>query len=288
MTEAPVLGIIGGSGLYGMRDLTEVEERQVDTPFGKPSSPIILGKLNGQLVAFLARHGVGHIYAPSEVNYRANIYAMKLLGVRRLLSVSACGSLRDDFSPGDIVIPEQLFDHTQRRPRTFFSEGLVVHLSVPEPFCPDLSTRLEASCRSAGGNVHRGGCYITIEGPRFSTRAESNTFRAWGMSIIGMTTSPEAFLAREAEMCYTVMAHVTDFDVWHLTQEAVTADMVFKTVIANTSLAQQAIADFVLRLPAELTCTCQDALKDAISTDVNAISPETRERLSILVDRYLP
>lgn len=288
MTDAPVLGIIGGSGLYGMNDLTEVEERQIDTPFGKPSSPVILGKLNGQPVAFLARHGVGHIYAPSEVNYRANIYAMKMLGVRRVLSVSACGSLRDDYAPGDIVIPDQLFDHTQRRPRTFFSEGIVVHLSVPEPFCPDLSTHLEASCRLAGGKVHRGGSYITIEGPRFSTRSESNTYRALGMSIIGMTTSPEAFLAREAEMCYAVMAHVTDFDVWHLTQEAVTADMVFKTVIANTSLAQQAIADLVTRLPAEVTCQCQDALRDAISTSKNAVSPETRERLSLLVGRYLP
>jgi 5'-methylthioadenosine phosphorylase len=270
-----------------MQGLADIEEHQLDTPFGKPSSPIMLGTLNGRQVAFLARHGLGHTLSPGEVNYRANIYAMKMIGARRLLSVSACGSLRDDFPPGDIVIPEQLFDHTQSRAKTFFSGGIVVHLSIPDPFCPELSALLEASSRAVGGKVHRGGSYITIDGPRFSTRAESNTFRAWGMSIIGMTTSPEAFLAREAEMCYTVMAHVTDFDVWHLTEEAVTAEMVFKTVVANTSLAQQAIADFVQQLPAGPSCHCQEALEGAISTRADAISPELREKYDLLLGHYL-
>jgi 5'-methylthioadenosine phosphorylase len=263
-----------------MQGLTDIEEHQLDTPFGKPSSPIMLGMLNGRQVAFLARHGLGHTLSPGEVNYRANIYAMKMIGVRRLLSISACGSLRDDFPPGDIVIPES-------RAKTFFSGGIVVHLSIPDPFCPELSALLEASSRAVGGKVHRGGSYITIDGPRFSTRAESNTFRAWGMSIIGMTTSPEAFLAREAEMCYTVMAHVTDFDVWHLTEEAVTAEMVFKTVVANTLLAQQAIADFVQQLPAGPSCHCQEALKGAISTRAEAISPELREKYDLLLGHYL-
>jgi len=211
MDEKPVLGVIGGSGTYEMSGLTDVEMQEVSTPFGEPSSPLAIGKLNGREVVFLARHGIGHIYPPAAVNYRANIYALKMFGVKRVLAISACGSLREDYVPGEIVIPDQLYDHTVSRTRSFFESGLVTHISVADPFCPDLSKTVASSTEEVSGSVHRGGSFITIEGPRFSTRAESNIYRAWGMSIIGMTTSPEAFLAREAEMCYAVMAHVTDY-----------------------------------------------------------------------------
>ena len=251
MDEQPVLGVIGGSGTYDMPDLTDVEMQEISTPFGEPSSPLAIGKLDGRKVVFLARHGIGHIYPPTTVNYRANIYALKMFGVERVLSISACGSLREDYVPGEIVIPDQLFDHTVSRPRSFFESGLVTHISVADPFCPDLSETLASSTEEVSGSVHRGGCYITIEGPRFSTRAESNIYRAWGMSIIGMTTSPEAFLAREAEMCYAVMAHVTDYDVWHQAEEPVTVEMVFQTVKKNTNLAQEVIAHLVAELPEE-------------------------------------
>ena len=213
----------------------------MSTPFGKPSSPIMIGELEGQRVAFLARHGIGHHITPSEVNYRANIYALKSLGAERVVSISACGSLREDYAPGHIVIPDQLFDNTKGRKRTFFGEGLVVHVSVADPFCPDLSAQLEKATRETARPSTAGGSFITIEGPRFSTKAESHTFRSWGMSLIGMTASPEAFLAREAELCYAVMAHVTDYDVWHVSEAPVTVEMVIQTLNKNTEVAQQAI-----------------------------------------------
>jgi len=288
MERIPVLGIIGGSGIYNMDDLRSVEEIDVDTPFGKPSSPIVLGELDGKTVAFLARHGVGHHISPSEINYRANIFALKSIGVRQVLSISACGSLREDYEPGQIVIPNQVYDHTKNRQRSFFGEGLVAHISIADPFCPELSDLVADNVEKAGGSVHRGGAFITIEGPRFSTRVESNTFRSWGISIIGMTTSPEVFLAREAEMCYAVMAHVTDYDVWHIAEDPVTVEMVVKILNANTSLAQQAITNLVTQLPYEQTCNCRNALRDALITNPNQIPKETRERLSIFVDRYLP
>ena len=287
MDEKPVLGVIGGSGLYDMQDLTDVEMHEVSTPFGEPSSPIAIGKLNGRKVAFLARHGIGHIYSPTDVNYRANIYAMKMFGIDRVLAVSACGSLREDYVPGDIVIPDQIFDRTVSRSRSFFESGMVTHISVADPFCPDLSELLASSTEEVSGSVHRGGCYITIEGPRFSTRAESNIYRAWGISIIGMTTSPEAFLAREAEMCYAVMAHVTDYDVWHQAEEPVTVEMVFQTVKKNTNLAQEVIARLVAELSEDVGCECHIALEDAIATKPDIISEATRKRYSLLVDRYL-
>lgn len=287
MDEKPVLGVIGGSGLYNMPDLTDVEMQEVSTPFGEPSSPLAIGVLNGRKVVFLARHGIGHIYPPTAVNYRANIYALKMFGVERILAVSACGSLREDYVPGEFVIPDQLFDHTVSRPRSFFESGLVTHISVADPFCPDLSETLASSTEEVSGRVHRGGSYITIEGPRFSTRAESNIYRAWGMSIIGMTTSPEAFLAREAEMCYAVMAHVTDYDVWHQAEEPVTVEMVFQTVKKNTNLAQEVIAHLVAALPDEVGCECHTALEDAIATNPDIISEAARKRYSLLVDRYL-
>jgi 5'-methylthioadenosine phosphorylase len=288
MEQKPVLGVIGGSGIYQMDGLESIQEINMDTPFGKPSSPIVLGELSGKTIAFLARHGIGHFISPSEINYRANIYALKSIGVHQVLSISACGSLREDYEPGEIVIPNQLFDHTKNRKRTFFGEGLVAHISIADPFCPDLSELVADSVELAGGSVHRGGAFITIEGPRFSTRVESNVYRSWGISIIGMTTSPEAFLAREAEMCYTVMAHVTDYDVWHISEEPVTVEMVVKILKSNKNLAQQAIHNLVAKFPVELSCNCNHALRDALITNPERIPKETRERLSILVDRYLP
>lgn len=286
MDRKPHLGVIGGSGLYGLDGLTAIETRAVQTPFGEPSSPIVIGELNGRTVAFLARHGQGHHIAPAEVNYRANIYALKALGVERVLSVSACGSLREDYAPGEIVVPDQLFDNTHGRTTSFFGDGLVAHVSVAEPFCPELSTLTADSTAQAGGTVHRGGASVTINGPRFSTRAESNTYRSWGMAIIGMTTCPEAFLAREAEMCYAVMAHVTDYDVWHVAQEPVTVDIVVRRLNANTQLAKRAIALLLDSLPDERGCECSAALHDALITRPEAIPAETRKRLALLLEHH--
>ena len=287
MERRPVLGVIGGSGVYDLEGLGSIERRTMSTPFGAPSSPILIGDLGGKTVAFLARHGIGHTIAPAEVNYRANLYALKALGIERVISVSACGSLREDYAPGDVVIPDQLFDRTAGRENTFFGEGVVVHVSVAEPFCHDLSTVLEAGLESSGGNVHRGGALVTIPGPRFSTRAESNIYRAWGMAIIGMTTCPEAFLAREAEMCYAVMAHVTDYDVWHIAEDPVTVEKVVRTLQANTRLAQAALAAVVEALPFERTCDCGTALKDALITSRSHVSHEARRNLALFLGRYL-
>ncbi len=286
--EKIAIAVIGGSGLYNMPQLTDVEEREVETPFGRPSDAIIVGILNGVRVAFLPRHGRGHVLLPTEVPYRANIYALKMLGVERIIAVSACGSLREDYAPGHIVIPHQLFDYTkERRGRTFFGEGLVAHIGVAEPFCPDLSTVIGDCVREAGGIVHDGGAFITIEGPRFSTKAESNVYRAWGMSVIGMTTAPEAFLAREAEICYAVMAHVTDYDVWHEAEGPVTVEMVVRTLQANLTLAQQAIEKAVARLATmERRCICKDALASAFITDERKIPPETLQHLKPIVGKY--
>ncbi|MFN8403270.1 MAG: S-methyl-5'-thioadenosine phosphorylase [Anaerolineales bacterium] len=287
MTKSIKLAIIGGSGLYSIPGLEEATEQIVDTPFGKTSAPIVTGKLEGQQVAFLARHGIGHHISPTEVPYRANIYALKSLGVERIVSISACGSLREEFAPGHIVIPDNIYDNTHQRARTFFGEGLVAHVSVADPFCADLSSQLESAVRAAGGVTHRGGSFITIEGPRFSTKAESNTYRSWGMSIIGMTASPEAFLAREAEICYSTMAHVTDYDVWHVSEEPVTVEMVIQTLNKNTVLAQEAIRIIARDLKPERACTCGDALSTALITRPDAIPAETRKKLDLLVKKYL-
>ena len=281
------IAIIGGSGLYSMPGLEDVQERVLTTPFGDPSAPIIVGRLEGESIAFLARHGIGHHISPSEINFRANIYALKSLGVERIVSISACGSLREDYALGDIVIPDQLFDFTKDRKRSFFGRGLVAHISIPDPFCADLSEIVYQAVKKTGNNVHLGGSYITIEGPRFSTRAESNTFRTWGMSLIGMTTSPEAFLAKEAEICYATLAHVTDYDVWHISEEPVTVDMVIETLNRNTKIAQEAVHNLVSKLNPERLCDCEHALASALITDLDVIPPETRQRLGILVDKYL-
>lgn len=281
------LAIIGGSGLYSMPGLENTQELDLDTPFGKPSAPIIVGELEGQSVAFLARHGIGHHISPTEINYLANIYALKSLGVHRIVSVSACGSLREDYAPGDLVVPDGLYDNTKERPRTFFEGGMVAHVGVADPFCPALSADIFEAVKATGATVHQGGDFITIEGPRFSTRAESNTFRAWGMSIIGMTTSPEAFLAREAEICYGVMAHVTDYDVWHISEEPVTVEMVIAVVHQNTQIAQEAIRNLARSPMAEVECECGQALAAALITNPEVIPVETREKLGLLVRKYL-
>jgi 5'-methylthioadenosine phosphorylase len=281
------LAVIGGSGIYAMSDLQNTQELDLDTPFGKPSAPIVVGTLEGEKIAFLARHGIGHHIMPSEVNYRANIYALKSLGVERIVSISACGSLREDYAPGSIVVPDQLFDNTKDRVRSFFGNGLVAHISVADPFCPDLSRQLADAVQTTDATLHQGGSFITIEGPRFSTKVESHTYRSWGMSIIGMTTSPEAFLAREAEMCYAVMAHVTDFDVWHVSQAPVTVDMVIQTLNKNTEVAQVAIRRLAKDLEKERACDCATSLSTALITDRSVIPPETRQKLSLLIDKYI-
>ena len=287
MKPSPKLAIIGGSGLYEIPGLEDAQEHNLSTPFGNPSAPIVTGKLDDRQVAFLARHGLGHHISPTEINFRANIFALKSLGVERIVSISACGSLREDFVPGDIVIPDQLFDLTRDRKRTFFEGGFVAHINVADPFCPQLSNDVFQAVNQTSATVHEGGAFITVEGPRFSTRAESNTFRAWGMSIIGMTTSTEAFLAREAEICYAVMAHVTDYDVWHISEDPVTVEMVIEILNRNTQVAQQSIHNLVNLLPPERDCDCPNALSNALITPTDVIPAETRQRLSLLVEKYL-
>lgn len=284
--ETVTLAVIGGSGLYNMNGLEAAREVELDTPFGKPSAPIVVGALEGRQVAFLARHGIGHHITPSEVNYRANIYALKSLGVERIISVSACGSLREDYAPGHIVVPDQLYDNTRGRARSFFGEGLVAHVSVADPFCGDLSAQLETAVRAAGGPTHRGGAFITIAGPRFSTRAESNTYRAWGMSLIGMTTSPEAFLAREAEICYAVLAHITDYDVWHTSEAPVTVEMVIRTLNQNAAVAQAGLRLLARDLILERRCSCGRALADALITRPEFVPAGTRKKLDLLIAKY--
>ena len=289
MTENPIsIGVIGGSGLYQMEGLSCVEERHVTTPFGDPSDAIVTGTLEGVRVAFVARHGRGHRIMPTEVPYRANIYALKSLGVEQVISISACGSLREHLHPGQIVIPDQLFDFTKKRAYTFFGEGLVAHIGVADPFCPRLSALLAGAVEESGGTVHRGGRFITIEGPRFSTKGESFTYRAWGMDIIGMTTCPEAFLAREAEMCYAVMAHVTDYDVWHETEEPVNVEGLLATLAANAVLAQDALKTLVPRLAeAGRDCECGSTLAMALITQRDLIPEQLKRDLAPLVGKYL-
>lgn len=281
------MAVIGGSGLYQMSGLENTEEISVETPFGKPSAPITVGTLEGMRVAFLARHGIGHHITPTEVPYRANIYALKSLGVERVISISACGSLREEYAPGQIVIPDNIFDFTKDRARSFFGEGFVAHVSVAEPFCNDLSNQLEKAVRGTGATLHRGGTFITIEGPRFSTKAESQAYRAWGMSIIGMTAAPEAFLAREAELCYATMAHVTDYDVWHESEAPVTVEMVIQTLNKNTQTAQEAIRNLVRDFKTERDCACGQALATALITDPKVIPAKTRKKLNLLTGKYL-
>lgn len=287
MNETPVLAVIGGSGLYQFDMLKNVRSVEVQTPFGEPSSPITIGDINGKSVAFLARHGLGHTIPPSDVPYQANIYAIKSLGVKHVVSVSACGSLRESYAPGHIVIPNQIIDLTHKRERSFFGKGLVAHVSVADPFCDELSSLLEKSIKTTHAVYHRGGAYITIEGPRFSTKGESGLYRQWGLDIIGMTASPEVFLAREAELCYTTMAHVTDYDVWHISEGTVTVEMVIKTLMKNIRVAQEIIMEMVEKIDPSLECECQQALQNAIITNPDNIDSEKKNKLGLLIEKYI-
>jgi 5'-methylthioadenosine phosphorylase len=281
------IGIIGGSGLYDMAELSDREERQVTTPFGEPSAPYVVGTLRGKRVAFLARHGLGHRLMPSELNFRANIFGFKTLGVEYILSASAVGSLKEDCKPLDLVIPDQFVDRTRGRLSTFFGNGLVAHVGFAHPFCAILSDLAFRSAESAGATVHKGGTYVCMEGPQFSTLAESRLYRSWGMDIIGMTNLQEAKLAREAEICYTTIALVTDFDCWHPDHDQVTVEMIIANLTQNAKTAQAVIADAVGRLPFERTCECAAALKYAIITRPDAVPPDVRRTLEPLVGKYL-
>ncbi len=292
MPEPIRFGVIGGSGVYQMESLSDVEEIELDTPFGKPSDAYIIGTLHGQRVAFLARHGRGHRISPTRLNQRANIYGFKMLGVEYLIAVSACGSLQERLRPGDIVIPDQIFDRTRLRALSFFDDpdvgtgGLVVHVNVADPFCDYLSAICSQAVGQAGATVHMGGNFVTIEGPRFSTRAESLAFRQLGMDIIGMTTTPEAFLAREAEMSYACMAHVTDYDVWHETEEVVTVEAVIRILLRNAEVAVDAVANAINLLAGSGPSPHASALQDALITNKSAVPPEVIDRLELLVGKY--
>jgi 5'-methylthioadenosine phosphorylase len=281
------VGIIGGSGLYEMPGLTKAREIRVATPFGKPSDVFRLGLLEGRRVAFLARHGRGHVISPSEINFCANIYAMKKLGVERILSVSAVGSLREDFRPMDMVVPDQFFDRTRGRVSTFYSGGIVAHVAFSDPMCPEVMAAIEKGCAQVHVICHRGGTYVCMEGPAFSTRAESNTYRAWGMDVIGMTNLQEAKLAREAEICYATLAMVTDYDCWHPTHESVTASQVIEYLNRNVEHAMQILRSSLRHMPKDRGCKCGSALAHAILTDPRKISSQTRKKLSLLVGKYL-
>jgi 5'-methylthioadenosine phosphorylase len=281
------IGIIGGSGLYQMEGFSRANWVRVATPFGKPSDAFRIGVLEGHRVAFLARHGRGHLITPSEINFRANIYAMKKLGVERILSVSAVGSLREDYRPMDMALPLQFFDRTRGRVSTFFGGGVVAHVGFSDPMCPTVVDSLEAACADAKVTVHRGGTYVCMEGPAFSTKAESNTYRSWGMDIIGMTNLQEAKLAREAEICYATLAMVTDYDCWHPEHEAVTVNQIIDYLNRNVENAQKILRSGVRHLPKQRNCKCGSALAHAIITDRRKISPQAKKRLGLLVGKYL-
>ena len=280
------IGIIGGSGLYDMAELTDREERRVQTPFGEPSAPYVIGTLRGKRVAFLARHGVGHRLLPSELNFRANIYGLKMLGVEYILSASAVGSLKQEYKPMDLVIPDQFLDRTRGRVSTFFGRGLVAHVGFAHPFCGRLSELAFGSARTAGAAVHKGGTYVCMEGPQFSTLAESQLYRSWGMDIIGMTNLQEAKLAREAEICYTTIALVTDYDCWHPDHDHVTVEMIIANLTQNARMAQQVIAGAVAALPFERACECATALKHAIITRPDVVPDEVKRELAPIVGKY--
>jgi 5'-methylthioadenosine phosphorylase len=281
------IGIIGGSGLYSMPGLGNVKEARVTTPFGRPSDAYVIGDLEGRRVVFLARHGRGHVLLPSEIPFRANIYGLKKLGVERIISVSAVGSLREDFKPLDMVIPSQFFDRTQGRDSTFFGGGLVAHIGFADPVCAAVQDTLAVACVNSGVSYHRGGTYVCMEGPAFSTKAESNTYRAWGMDLIGMTNLQEAKLAREAEICYATLAMVTDYDCWHPSHDAVTVNQVIEYLNRNVENAQKIIRAAVRELPRERTCKCGSALAHAILTNRSKISAPVRKKLDLLVGKYL-
>jgi 5'-methylthioadenosine phosphorylase len=300
-----LLGVLGGSGLYQLEGLADVSERWVDTPFGAPSGPLVFGRVGACRLVFLARHGRGHVLGPSEINYRANIHALKHAGVERLLAISAVGSLREGIVPGDLVLVDQFIDKTFRRESSFFGGGVVGHVAFADPVCPDLGAAAAAAAAAAGcalaaaserhaappagalPRLHRGATYVCMEGPQFSTRAESHLHRSWGADVVGMTAVTEAKLAREAEMCFAVLALSTDYDCWHPAEEAVTAESVVKVLLANVARAKHVVRELAARLPAARACSCGAAAAGALLTDKEAISPEARRRLHTLFGRYL-
>ena len=286
MSQAEI-GIIGGSGLYTMPGLTDVQELQQQTPFGDPSDPYVLGTLEGRKVAFLARHGRGHRILPTELNFRANIYGFKQLGVDRILSVSAVGSLKQEHKPLDFVIPDQFFDRTRHRVDTFFGDGIVAHIAFADPICFELAVTVEAACTKIGVTGKRGGSYVCMEGPQFSTKAESNVYRGWGMDVIGMTNLQEAKLAREAEICYVTVAMVTDYDCWHPHHDSVTVDQIVAVLLKNAENATKVVRETVAAMPRGRSCKCGDALAHAILTDRDKIPVATRQKLSLILDKYL-
>ena len=282
----PTLGFIGGSGLYDMEGLADQRELEVNTPFGKPSDMIVTGELAGVAVAFLPRHGRGHRISPSELPVRANVYAMKQIGVQRLISISAVGSLKEELKPLDLIVPDQIIDRTRERPSTFFGDGLVAHVGFADPFCP-LLRQQAVRAASSETDVHDGGTYVVIEGPQFSTRAESEMHRSWGASVVGMTALPEARLAREAEMCYVTLAFVTDYDVWHEAEEDVSVELVLQNLMQNVRTAQTIVKRMASSYSEPASCGCGRALENAIITSRDLIPPATRKRLGLLVDKYL-
>ncbi len=286
MAEAKV-GIIGGSGFYRMDGLTDAEEVRPETPFGEPSGSIVVGTLEGERVAFLPRHGPGHRILPQELPARANVYALKSLGVETIVGVSAVGSLREEIEPLHLVVPDQIIDRTRGRPSTFFGEGLVAHIGFADPFCPETRTALAASAREAGATVHDGGTYVVVEGPAFSTRAESHLYRTWGADVIGMTALPEAKLAREAEICYAILACATDYDCWHYGEADVTAEMIVANLRKNVALSQEAVRLFLRRLPRERRCGCRDALANALVTPLDQVPQATLAKLEPLIRKYV-
>ncbi len=281
------IGIIGGSGLYSMPGLTGVQEVRQQTPFGEPSDAYVLGTLEGHGVAFLARHGRGHRILPSELNFRANIYGFKQLGVERIVSLSAVGSLKEEHQPLDFVIPDQFFDRTRHRADTFFGEGIVAHLAFADPICPELARVVEGACKAAGVRGKHGGTYLCMEGPQFSTKAESNLYRAWGMDVIGMTNLQEAKLAREAEICYVTIAMVTDYDCWHPHHDSVSVDQIVAVLLKNAENACKVVRETVAALPKSRSCKCASALAHAILTERNQIPAATRQKLKLILDKYL-
>jgi len=283
----PKIAFIGGSGLYDIDGMENRQELTVETPFGDPSDAIVVGEINGVEAAFLPRHGRGHRFSPSEIPVKANIYALKSLGVERVVSVSAVGSLKEHIKPLDLVVPDQIIDRTRRRSDTFFGDGIVAHVGFADPFCNELRRIAFESASLEDVDCHDGGTYLVIEGPQFSTRAESAVYRSWGANVIGMTALPEAKLAREAELCYTTLAFVTDYDVWHDTEEEVTVEMVIQNLTHNVATAQGIIRRMLAEIPDNRTCGCESALKNAVITSRESITKDAQNRLGILVNKYL-
>jgi len=282
-----MIGIIGGSGLYNIEGIKDVKSVSIDTPFGKPSDSFIVGILEGHKVAFLPRHGMGHTILPSELNFRANIYGMKKLGVEHIIAVSAVGSMKEEISPLDIVIPDQFFDRTRGRISTFFGEGIVGHVSFADPVCETLANTLFSASKSVGARVHKGGTYLCMEGPLFSTRAESNVYRQWGVSVIGMTNLQEAKLSREAEICYSTLAMATDYDCWHVNEETVTLEMIVGNLNKNAETAKKILKAAIPQIEPKRSCACATAAQNAIVTNKDLIPETTKKKLDIIFGKYL-